>query len=232
MNELQHLPQPAWLAKAIDYTLLSPMATTLEVRRLCDEAKEHGFWSVCVSPTHVRTAAEILHRSGVKVCSVVGFPLGFSVAGVKLVETMKCIEDGADEIDMVMNIGSFKSGRRDAVFSEIKEVADFCRNKDKPLKVILECCYLSDEEKVSAARIADVAGASFVKTSTGFGPSGATVHDVRLLAETVTRSKVKAAGGIGTLGQALQMLEAGASRLGTSSGVRIMDELAASLKDS
>jgi len=162
----------------------------------------------------------------VKVCTVVGFPLGFDDPGVKLVETMDAIDDGVDEVDMVMNLGAFKSGEVDLVSSEIKEVADYCKKNDKLLKVIIECCYLTDEEKAKAARLVEQAGADFVKTSTGFGPSGAKVQDVVLLKKNLSRCRIKAAGGIQTLGQALEMIQAGADRLGTSHGVKIMEELA------
>jgi len=163
----------------------------------------------------------------VKVCTVVGFPLGFDDPGVKLVETKDGIDDGVDEVDMVMNLGAFKSGEVDLVSAEIKEVADYCKKNGKLLKVIIECCYLTDEEKAKAARMVERAGADFVKTSTGFGPSGAKVQDVVLLKKNLSRCRIKAAGGIQTLGQALEMIQAGADRLGTSHGVKIMEELAA-----
>jgi deoxyribose-phosphate aldolase len=225
MHSLAHVSSSE-LAKHIDYTLLRPTTTWQDIDRLCAEAVKYGFWSVCVGPTYVRRAASALKGTGVKVCTVVGFPLGYDRPGVKLVETNLAIDDGADEIDMVMNMAAFKSGELDLVSAEIGEIADHCRNRGKVLKVIIECCYLTDEEKVRAALLAEKAGADYVKTSTGFGPGGAKVEDVVLLKKTLTRSKVKAAGGIGTLGKALEMIEAGADRLGTSAGVKIMEELA------
>jgi deoxyribose-phosphate aldolase len=226
MPSLVHISR-AELAKYIDYTLLKPTATIEEIDRLCSEAREYGFWSVCIGPEYVKRAALSLKGSGVKVCTVVGFPLGFDDPGVKLVETKDAVDDGADEIDMVINLGAFKSGDFDLVSGEIREVADYCHGRGKLLKVIIECCYLTDDEKAKAARLVETAGADFVKTSTGFGPSGAKVQDVVLLKKNVTRIKVKAAGGIQTLGQALEMIQAGADRLGTSHGVKILQELTA-----
>jgi deoxyribose-phosphate aldolase len=226
MPSLVHLNRSE-LAKYVDYTLLKPIATTEEIDKLCKEAREYGFWSVCIGPEYVKRAASTLEGTAVRVCTVVGFPLGFDDPGVKLVEAKDAIEDGADEVDMVMNLGAFKSGEVDLVSAEIREVADYCRSRGKLLKVIIECCYLTDEEKAKAARLVEQAGADFVKTSTGFGPSGAKVQDVVLLKKNLTRCKIKAAGGIQTLGQALEMIQAGADRLGTSHGVKIMEELAA-----
>jgi len=225
MPSLVHLNRSE-LAKYIDYTLLKPTASIEEIDRLCGQAKEYGFWSVCIGPEYVRRAASSLRGSGVKVCTVVGFPLGFDDPGVKLVETKDAIDDGVDEVDMVMNLGAFKSGEVDLVSAEIREVADCCKKNGKLLKVIIECCYLTDEEKAEAARLVERAGADFVKTSTGFGPSGAKVQDVVLLKKNLSRCRIKAAGGIQTLGQALEMIQAGADRLGTSHGVKIMEELA------
>jgi deoxyribose-phosphate aldolase len=226
MPSLLHLNRSE-LVKYIDYTLLKPTATIEEIDRLCREAKEYGFWSVCIGPEYVKRAALSLEGSGVKVCTVVGFPLGFDDPGVKLVETKDAIDDGADEVDMVMNLGAFKSGDLNLVSAEIMEVADHCHGRGKLLKVIIECCYLTDEEKAKAAKLVEGAGADFVKTSTGFGPSGAKVQDVVLLRKSLTKTKVKAAGGIQTLGQALEMIQAGADRLGTSHGVKIIQELPA-----
>ena len=212
-------------AKRIDYTLLRVTATTSEIDQLCDEALRFDFWSVCVAPYNVRRAADNLEGSGVKVCAVVGFPLGFDTASIKLAEAVKAIEDGADEVDIVMNIGAFESGDHDVVLNEIGSVAQFCHANSKLLKVIIECCYLTDDEKAKAAMLAELAGADFVKTSTGTGPGGATVEDVRLLRSSLQpRTRIKAAGGIGTLEKALSMITAGADRVGTSSGVKIMSE--------
>lgn len=213
------------LAKMIDHTLLGPTASASDVSRLCDEALAHGFWSVCVGPSHVKLAAQRLKDADVKVCTVVGFPLGYNKTEVKLMEARMAIEEGADEIDMVMNLGAFKSGDYDPVVREVEKTAILCMSNQKVLKVIIECCYLNNEEKVRAARIAERSGAAFVKTSTGFGPSGATVEDVALLKRSLSGgAMVKAAGGISSLERALEMVKAGADRIGTSSGVRIMEE--------
>ncbi len=213
------------LAKRIDHTLLKATATGPDIDQLCAEALRFDFWSVCVAPSYVRRAAERLEGSGVKVCAVVGFPLGFHQGSIKLAEAVTAIKGGADEIDMVMNIGAFKSGDDDTVFNEVKNLAQFCHANSKVLKVIIECCYLTDDEKVKAARLAELAGADYVKTSTGMGTGGATVEDVRLLRRTLLpQTKIKAAGGIGTLEKALSMIAAGADRIGTSSGAKIMSE--------
>ena len=212
-------------ARRIDHTLLKATATTADVDRLCEEAQKFDFWSVCVAPCNVRRARDRLEGSGVKVCAVAGFPLGADTASIKLAEAVKAVEDGADEIDMVMNIGAFKSEDHDLVFNEINSLAQFCHTRSKLLKVIIECCYLTDEEKVKAARLAELAGADFVKTSTGTGTGGATVEDVALLRKALlSRTRIKAAGGIGTLEKALSMIAAGADRIGTSSGAKIMGE--------
>ncbi len=212
-------------AKCVDHTLLKPYATASDIDRLCAEASKLGFWSVCVGSFYAKRAAENLRGSGVKVCSVVGFPLGFSPTRVKLAETKAAIKDGADEIDMVMNLGAFKSGDYDFVFQEIEDVVKTCHGAHKLLKVIIECCYLNDDEKVGAARLAERAGADYVKTSTGFGTGGATVEDVALLKKSLAGSaRIKAAGGIGTLEKALEMIKAGADRIGASSSVKIMEE--------
>lgn len=213
------------LAKRIDHTLLKPTATGQDVDRLCEEARKFNFWSVCVGPFYVKRAAERLRGSGVRVCAVVGFPLGFSTGRVKLAEAEAAVGDGADEIDMVMNLGAFKSGDHQAVYREIEDIARYCRSEHKVLKVIIECCYLTDDEKSDAGRLAERAGADYIKTSTGFGTGGATVEDVSLLKRSLSgRAKVKASGGIGTLEKALAMIEAGADRIGTSSGAKIMAE--------
>ena len=210
-------------ARHIDHTLLKATATAADIDRLCQEALRFDFWSVCVAPFNVRRAAARIGESDVKVCAVVGFPLGFHQGSIKLAEAVTAIENGADEIDVVMNIGAFKSGDHDTVFNEIKNLAQFCHSNRRVLKVIIECCYLTDEEKVKAARLAELAGADFVKTSTGMGTGGATVEDVRLLRRNLLpQTKIKAAGGIGTLEKALVMMAAGADRIGTSSGAKIM----------
>jgi len=210
-------------AKYFDHTLLVPTATVIDIDRVCDEAVRNGFYSVCIPPWHVRHAAKRLKGSGVKVCSVVGFPLGFTFDRVKLAEAEEEIGAGADEVDMVMNVSAFKSEDYESVSNEIEEIAEFCHSCNRLLKVIIECCYLTDEEKVRASQLAERAGADFVKTSTGLGPSGATAKDVALIKRSLKgATRVKAAGGIRTLDDALGMIIAGADRIGSSSGVKIM----------
>jgi len=212
-------------ARRIDHTLLKATATGADIDQLCAEALKFDFWSVCVAPFWVRRAAERLEGSNVKVSVVVGFPFGFQQGSIKLAEAVTAIENGADEIDIVMNIGAFKSGDDETVYNEIGGVARFCRTHSKVLKVIIETCYLTDEEKVRAGRLAELAGAHFVKTSTGLGPSGATVEDVKLLRRSLLpQTRIKASGGVSTLEKALAMLSAGADRIGTSSGAKIMSE--------
>jgi len=229
MGELlspSHLNKRSELARLIDHTILKPIATYADIDLLCDEALKYNFWGVCVNPCHVKQAARRLVGSSTVVCSVVSFPFGATATGVKLMETRGAIADGAREIDMVSNIGALKSGDTRAYFDDINEVAAYCGRSDTVLKVIIECCYLTDEEKVSAARIAEQAGANFVKTSTGYGTGGATAEDVALLRKSLSsRTGVKAAGGIGTLAKTLEMIRAGAARIGTSSGSKIMAEL-------
>jgi len=221
-----HLNRRSELARVVDYTILRATATAADIDVLCDEALKYNFWAVCVNPVHVKQAVRRLAGSGTVVCSVVSFPLGAATTDMKLMEARGAITDGAREIDMVSNIGALKSGDTRTYFSDINEVAAFCGRSDTVLKVILECCYLTDEEKVRGARLAEQAGANFVKTSTGFGTSGATAADVSLLRKVLaSRTGVKAAGGIGTLAKALEMINAGANRIGTSSGTKILDEL-------
>ncbi len=221
------LPEPGELAARIDHTLLRPAAVGSDFQRLCREAEKYRFWSVCVPPSRAKLAADMLEGTGVRVCTVVGFPLGYSRREVKVAEARQALREEVDEIDMVMNVGAFKEGERVGVSSEIRDVALECAAGGRLLKVIIECCYLTDGEKVEAAKMAERQGADFIKTSTGFGPSGATVKDVSLLQNSLAgKARVKAAGGIDSLEKALQMLGAGADRLGTSSSVAIMDELA------
>jgi len=213
------------LAKRIDHTALRPTTTVEEIDRLCDEAMRFGLWSVCVGPYFVKHASGRLTGSRVKTCVVIGFPLGFADAGVKLAEARVAMDHGADELDMVMNVSAFKSRDYGTVANEIGKVADLCQANRKLLKVIIECCYLTKDEKVRAARDAETSGADFVKTSTGFGPTGATVEDVKLLKSVLSaRTGVKAAGGISTLAKAIEMINAGADRIGSSSGAKIMEE--------
>ena len=223
-----HLNKKSEFARVIDHTILKATATSADIDVLCDEAVKYNFWAVCVNPVHVKQAVRRLAGCSTLVCSVVSFPLGASTPDMKLMEARGAITDGAREIDMVSNIGALKSGDTRAYFSDINEVAAFCGRSNIVLKVILECCYLTDEEKVRGARLAEQAGANFVKTSTGFGTGGATVADVSLLRKALAnRTGVKAAGGIGTLAKAQEMIKAGANRIGTSSGTKILDELPA-----
>ena len=223
-----HVDKRSELARLIDHTLLKPNATYADIDALCDEALRYEFWGVCVNPCHVKQAARRLAGSKTVVCSVISFPFGSSTTELKLLETRTAIADGAREVDMVSNLGALRSGDTGTFFADINEVAAFCGRSNTLLKVILECCYLTDEEKVRGARLAEQAGANYVKTSTGFGTGGATVADVALLRKAVTnRTGVKAAGGIGTLAKALEMVRAGANRIGTSSGTKIVEELPA-----
>jgi deoxyribose-phosphate aldolase len=210
------------LASMIDHTLLKPQATRDEVVRLCEEAKRHGFASVCINPTYVSLSAQLLRLSNVKVCTVVGFPLGANRPDVKAFETEHAIADGAQEIDMVANIGAMKSGDRELVERDVRAVVDACRNIVVS-KVIIEAALLNDDEKVAICRIVKAAGADFVKTSTGFGPGGATPHDVALMRAAVGEEMgVKAAGGIRDLETAREMIAAGATRIGASASVKIV----------
>ena len=213
------------LAAAIDQTLLRIDASILEVRQGCELAAEHEFAAMCVRPCDVVEASKVLDGTGVAVATTIAFPLGYAATPVKSAETLRAIEDGADEIDMVMNIGRLLEGQDDYVGEDIAAVV--ARAGGRIVKVILECCYLSRSQMACACRAACEAGADFVKTSTGFGPSGATVSDVRFLRGEVGASMgVKAAGGIATLSEAVAMLGAGATRLGTSKGTSILAELA------
>jgi deoxyribose-phosphate aldolase len=211
------------LAKIIDYTLLNPSATRDQVERLCDEAKSYGVYAVCVNSIWVPLAINTLRGTDVKVCSTVGFPLGASLTTVKAFEAQTVVGLGAAEVDMVMNVGALKSRDVATVLEDIEQVVNAC--KPAPVKVIIEAGYLSDEEKVQACKLAQEAGAAFVKTSTGFGSSGAMVADVILMRKTVgERFGVKAAGGIRTYKDCVAMIEAGANRIGTSNAVQILKE--------
>ncbi len=214
------------LARVIDHTLLKPEATAQQIARVCAEAAEYHFASVCVNPWYVRLAADLLAAADdVAVCTVVGFPLGATTPQVKVFETLQAVADGATEIDMVLNIGALKSKRYDAVARDIRGVVVAAHNAGALVKVIIEAALLSREEKIAACLLAKAAEADFVKTSTGFGPGGATVEDVALMRAVVGEAMgVKAAGGIRTYAQARAMLAAGANRLGASAGVKIVAE--------
>ena len=213
------------LAKIIDHTLLKPTATENDIKKLCEEAERHSFGCVCVNPSYVSFAAKLLVGTRVKVASTVGFPLGATTSEVKAFEAKKVIENGAREIDMVINIGALKTRKYEVVKQDIEAVVGVARSyNDVIVKAIIETGYLTDKEKVIACKLAKEAGAKFVKTSTGFA-GGATIEDVKLMYKTVGKNmEVKAAGGIRTLKEALTMIEAGASRIGTSSGAAIIEE--------
>ncbi len=221
MAEHPIIHQPADLARWIDHTVLAADATEVRVEAFCREAVEHGFRSVCVNPVHVAFVARALRGCAPRTCSVVGFPLGALPARVKAAEAAAAVEDGAQEIDMVIALGLLKAGRLDAVRADVAAVRRACG--PALLKVILETCLLSDDQKVTACRLAQEAGADFVKTSTGFGSGGATVEDVRLMRRTVgPELGVKASGGIRTFEAARSMIEAGATRIGASASVAIV----------
>lgn len=208
------------LSKYIDHTLLKAAAAPAEVEKICAEAVEYDFASVCVNACYSSLVAEKLKGSDVKTCVVVGFPLGASLPSIKAAETAQAVKDGAQEVDMVINVGQMKAGNYDYVREDIKAVVD--ASGAALVKVILENCYLSKEEIAKACLLSEEAGAEFVKTSTGFGPSGATVEDVALMRKTVPKLEVKAAGGIRDRATALAMIEAGADRLGASAGIAIV----------
>ena len=209
------------LNKYIDHTILKAFATEDDVRKICNEAIEYDFASVCINPCHVKLAAQLLGLSDVKVCTVIGFPLGANSSDVKAYEAKKAIEEGADEVDMVINVGKAKKGDWDYVRDDIRKVREAA--KDKLLKVIVETCYLTDEEIFKACIMAKEAEADFVKTSTGFGTGGATVEHVKLMRDAVGETMgVKASGGVRTKEDALKMIEAGATRIGTSNGKDII----------
>src|SRR5262245_24012965 len=216
---------PGDVAGLIDHTLLKPEASRADIEKLCREAAEFQFATVCVNPAWVATAARLLRGTPVGVCSVVGFPLGATTADVKHYETRRAIFDGATEIDMVINIGALKSGDLRAVERDIEAVVDPCRDCRVVSKVIIEAALLNDEEKVTASTLAKAAGADFVKTSTGFASGGATAADVALLRRVVGEEMgVKAAGGVRDLEGLKAMVAAGATRSGASAGVRIVQE--------
>ena len=215
----------AGVASMIDHTLLKPDATRTDVETLCREAAEYGFASVCVNPTWVAECARRLRASPVKVCSVVGFPLGATTPDTKHYETRRALFDGAHEIDMVINIGALKSGELRLTERDIEAVAAPCRETGAISKVIIEAALLTDDEKITACTLARAAGADFVKTSTGFGPGGATAADVALMRRVVgAEMGVKAAGGVRDLEGLKAMVAAGATRIGASAGVRIVQE--------
>lgn len=214
----------AELNRLIDHTILKPEATPGDIKRICAEAKRYRFYSVCINTHYVPIAAQEIAGSGIKVCSISGFPLGSVDTCVKAYEAERAVAAGADEIDMVMNVGALKAGEFDFVREDIVRVVKASQNA--LVKVIIEAALLTDDEKVKACRLAVEAGASFVKTSTGFGPPGANVRDVGIMRKAVGHDfGVKASAGIRTAAFALQLVDAGANRIGTSAGVQIMEEL-------
>lgn len=214
---------PQDVAKYVDHTLLKPQASWEDVRKVCDEAKQYHFASVCVNPSYIRFVAEQLSGSGVAPCVVVGFPLGATAPEVKAEETNRVISDGAKEVDMVINVGAIKSSDWNLVRRDVEAVVNAARGRAL-VKVIIETCLLTGEEKVKACAVSKEAGADFVKTSTGFSTGGATVEDIRLMRQTVGAVMgVKASGGVKTFADAVAMINAGATRLGTSSGAAIVN---------
>jgi deoxyribose-phosphate aldolase len=212
-------------AKMIDHTLLKPDATQDQIAQLCYEARTYGFAAVCVNPANVRLCSQLLKGTPVRVCTVVGFPLGATPPEVKSFESQQAIEEGATEVDMVINVGALKSKDYALVERDIGMVARTCHAGGALLKVIIEAALLTDEEKVIACQLSKAAGADYVKTSTGFGPGGATVHDVELMRRAVGPGMgIKAAGGIRSYEDVRAMVAAGATRIGASAGVRIVQE--------
>lgn len=210
------------MAKLIDHTLLKATASSKEIRKICKEATENGFASVCVNPCNVAIAADLLKDTEVKVCTVIGFPLGANTTTVKAFETKDAIHNGATEIDTVINIGALKDGNIDLVYEDIKAVVDAANGT--LVKVIIETCYLTDEEKILACKAATKAGADFVKTSTGFGTGGATPSDVLLMKSNIdSNMEVKASGGIRTYEDTIAVINAGATRIGASAGITIVN---------
>ncbi len=225
------IPQDVSLARMIDHTLLKPDATSDKIAQLCFEARKYHFASVCVNPTHVKLCADLLRGSDVKVCTVIGFPLGATSAEVKAFETRNALDNGATEIDMVLNIGALKAGETELVARDIRGVVETGHAAGALVKVIIETALLSDEEKVVACLLAKEAGADYVKTSTGFSGGGATVHDIALMRRTVGPSLgVKASGGIHTHEEAEALVAAGATRIGASAGVKIIQAAAPEAK--
>lgn len=209
------------IAKMIDHTVLKAFSTREDVIKVCKEAKEYGFFSVCINPTHIELANKELEGSAVKVCTVIGFPLGANTSEVKAFETKDAIAKGAHEVDMVINIGALKDKDYDLVYKDIKAVVD-AANKEALVKVIIETCYLTDEEKKIACELSVKAGADYVKTSTGFGTGGSTPEDIKLMRDVVGPNiGVKASGGVRTTEDAIKVIDAGASRIGASASISI-----------
>lgn len=211
------------IASFIDHTLLSADTNSEMIRKMCDEAKEYGFYSVCVNPTHVRQCKEILKDSKVKIATVIGFPLGANTTEVKKIEAQNAINNGADELDMVINIGALKDNNLDLVRDDIKAVVDVS-GSDIIVKVIIETALLNEKEKITACKLSKEAGADFVKTSTGFSTGGATVSDIELMKSVVGNMGIKASGGVRDYETAIKMIKAGATRIGASSSIDIVNK--------
>lgn len=224
MNKIVHPVKQEDIASIIDYSLLRPDATYADLKACCEEVQQFGFYSICIHPSFVRKARGLLKGTNVKITTVIGFPLGMTLTEVKVYEAMNASLDGADEIDMVINIGALKSGDWNTVRKDIADV--FAATKRHIHKMIIETCYLDNSEKTKIIEIALDTGAEFIKTSTGFGPVGAKIEDVRFIKGIVGKAAgIKAAGGIRTLAQVIDMFKAGATRIGTSAGVGILKEL-------
>jgi len=225
-NNHCHITLPE-LTNNIDHTLLKASATMADIHNACEQSIKYQFISLCINPCYVSLAHKALVETPVRIASVVGFPLGAQTPRVKALEALEALENGAQEIDMVMHIGAMKSGAYNLVEEDIRSIAGICHEKNGVLKVIIETCLLTLEEKITACKLCIAANADMVKTSTGCSTSGATVEDVRLLHDLVSPHGlgVKASGGIKTLDDALRMIAAGATRIGTSSGVKIIEEL-------
>lgn len=222
-SQLGNIPEDPDIASLIDHTLLKPDATADQIAQLCYEARKYKFASVCVNPTHVKLCAELLHGTSVKVCTVIGFPLGASSPEVKAFEAETAIHDGATEIDMVINIGALKAGDNTLVAQDIREVVRVGHSHNALVKVIIETALLTEDEKVKACLFAKEAGADFVKTSTGFSGGGATVEDIALMRRVIgPEMGVKASGGVHNYEEAQNMVAAGATRIGASAGVKIV----------
>ena len=207
----------------VDHTLLSPTATWEEIKSICDDGMKYKTASVCIPPCYVKSAKEYV-KHNLKICTVIGFPNGYSTLETKLFETQNALNSGADEIDMVINLGDVKQKKFDVIEDEIRKIKSVC--KDKILKVIIETCLLTDEEKIKMCEVISKSGADYIKTSTGFSKSGATIHDVELFKNNISDSvKIKAAGGISSLEDAENFLKAGASRLGTSRIVKLVKNM-------
>ncbi len=216
--------EKAEIAGIIDHSLLKPTAASEDIKKLCDEARQFEFYSVCINPFFVSMAKELLSGSDVKITTVVSFPFGMTLPEAKAYEAAKAVSAGADELDIVMNIGMAKTGRWDIVKNDISDVISATKGRIR--KIIIEACYLNNAEKIKATETVLESGAEFIKTSTGFGTGGATVEDIRLIKSIAGNAcKIKAAGGIKTLSQIKDMISAGAERIGTSSSVDIMKEL-------